>query len=152
MNSLVHRLSFFLIFLIPISCFCIEISAGGGLQLPLGETGGELPTGGFIEFTAWRGTNIKPLVGFGFATLGMPPSNINLYKAFIGVRYRFVEIKTHYHRINLKKGDGQEGENGIGIQAGVLIPLGDGGSHANVFYTSVPAGVGIGVSFNILRL
>lgn len=141
-----------IILLVPALCLSMEISIGGGLQLPLGETGSELPTGSYLDISVCSGSNIKPLFGLGFSTLGLPPSNINLYQVYLGVRYKIFEAKINLHRVTIKEGEGQESENGFGILAGVLIPLGNGGSHANIFYTSIPNGIGIGVVFNIFRM
>jgi hypothetical protein len=137
---------------VPLFCASTEIYTGGGLQVPLGEVGNELPIGSYLDFSVYGGADTKALFGIGVASLGALPSNINIYRAMFGIKYRVFELKTAYHLIIAKEGEGRESENGLGLLGGILIPLGNGGGYANIFYTSVPQGIGIGIAFNLFRM
>ncbi|OYD13780.1 hypothetical protein CH333_09980 [candidate division WOR-3 bacterium JGI_Cruoil_03_44_89] len=141
-----------IILLVPVFCTSMEIYTGGGVQIPLGEVGNELPIGSYLDLSVYGGKNIKPSLGMGVVSLGLPPSNINIYRATVGIKYGVFELKTGYHIIIVKQGEGRESENGLGLLTGIVIPLGNGGGYANIFYTSVPQGIGIGVTFNPLGL
>lgn len=130
----------------------MEIYTGGGMQIPLGEIGNELPVGSYLDFSICGGRDIKPLLGIGVASLGVPPSNINIYRAIFGVKYKIFEFKTSYHIIVAKEDEGRESENELGLLTGILIPLGNGGGYANIFYTSAPRGIGVGIAFNLFRM
>jgi len=142
----------FTLLLVPVFCASMEIYTGGGMQIPLGEIGNELPVGSYLDFSICGGRDIKPLLGVGVASLGVPPSNINIYRAIFGIKYKIFELKTAYHIIVAKEGECRESENELGLLAGILIPLGNGGGYANIFYTSIPQGIGIGVTFNLFRM
>lgn len=140
------------VLLIPFSCLSAEISIGGGIQLPLGEKGSELPVGNYLDLYASRDATIKPLIGVGFSTLGIPDAYINLYRIYIGLRYKIFEVRGNCHMIKVNERGGYEREIGVAFQTGILFPLGNGGCYANLFYTSIPNGVGLGIVFNILRM
>ncbi|MCD5383413.1 hypothetical protein LR066_01455 [candidate division WOR-3 bacterium] len=132
---------------VPGISFAIEI--GGGLCLPLGDVGDRLPMGGYLEMSLYRQGEIKPLVGIELASLGVPPSNINIYRLVTGVRYRIFELRLGYYLLHLRFGRGEERETGPFLSGRVLIPFGNGGGYANISLTSVPFGIGTGIVFNL---
>ncbi len=138
--------------LVPVLCVSMEIYTGGGVQIPLGEVGNKLPIGNYLDFSVYGEGDINPSFGIGVASLGMPPSNINIYRLIFGIKYRMFELKTAYHIIIAKEGKGQESEKGFELITGILIPLGNRGGYASIFYTSVPQGIGIGIAFNPFRM
>ncbi len=139
----------FFILLIPLVSFASKLEFGGGIHLPLGDVGSNLPVGSYIECSFHKASDISPFLGMNLATLGLPPTNINIYRILGGIRYRIFQFDMNIYKMDVKVGKGRQSEIGFGMGGRILIPLGDGGCHAALSVTSVPFGIGSGIFFNI---